>query len=233
MKLFFIAFSASFLLFFNSTQNFAQPLTDTESYIRRIKIDNIVQLISIISSDDIKIDLKVKSLHHIIALIRQNPSEKDSLSKKIIPRIRSLIRSHAEDTKQGFSYQIRQAACSTLGVFNSKDSAPKAIGEIRYLLMKDKNHRVRTSCARVLGDFKAVSDLATKVLLERLNHILKEDKLGKQITYEISVNLIIILRSIGRLASKTAFIPLMRVLQSGYPVSVKKEAEEAMERINW
>ena len=232
-KLFFVVLAFIFASSLNSVRLFAQPLVDTDNYIRLITIDNIFQLVSMIGAKDIKVELKVKSLHRIIDLIKKNPSKKDSLSKKIVPKIRSLIKNHSQDTRKNFNYQIRQAACSTLGIFNSKDSAPKAISEIRHLLTKDKNQKVRTSCARVLGDFKAVPDLATRVLLESLNSILKADKLSKKITHEISVNLIIILRSIGNLGSKSAFIPLMRVLQSGYPVVVKKEAEEAMERIQW
>ena len=232
-KLFCVVLACIFVSLLNSVRLFTQPLADTESYIRLITIDNISQLVSMIGAKDIKVELKVKSLHRIIDLIKKNPSKKNSLSKKIIPKIRSLIKNHSQDTRKNFNYQIRQAACSTLGIFNSKDSAPKAISEIRHLLTKDKNRKVRTSCARVLGDFKAVPDLATKVLLKSLNSILREDKLSKKLTHEISVNLIIILRSIGNLGSKSAFIPLMRVLQSGYPAVVKKEAEEAMERIHW
>ena len=211
----------------------SQPLADTESYIRKINLKHIGQLLAMLDSADIKVDLKVKALHRITVLMKKNPSKIDKFSGKVISQIRSLVKQHATDTQTNFNYKVRQATCGTLGRFNTKKSSARAIAEIRKLFLNDTNGKVKTACARVLGDFGVVPDLATKVLVERLNDMLEKNKKAAQISHESSVPMIVILRSIGKLSSKTAFIPLMKVLQSGYPVAVKKEAEEAMEKISW
>ena len=212
----------------------AQLLNETKMYIKKIQLKDISQLASLIKSSSIKAELKVEAINRIEYLARKNPEQVYKMGKKLIKDIRESLRGHQTDTQTNFNYKIRQAACDLLSAFNSKEIAPTSISEIRNLFLSDSSHKVQISCARALGDFKETPDLASKVLLEKLNSILEvAQKKDKSYYYDDGVKMLVIIRSIGNLASKSSFLTLMKVLQSGLSVPIKKEAEAAIEKIKW
>ena len=203
-----------------------------ESIIENIEINNISQLIDLAQAKGIRAEVKVKALHRISHLFRRNKNKKNLPAIKTVKQLGKVARLNSQDRGSNFLYKVRQAVCSTLSMINSKEVSPFSIGEIQTLLLKEKNDRVRVSCFHALGNFRVAGDLASKVLLEQLKTIYKQGKIS-EISHESTIQLIVIIRSLGELASRSAFIPLMKILQSKYPISLKKEAEKAIEKISW
>ncbi|HNJ05700.1 MAG TPA: hypothetical protein PLB73_15680, partial [Leptospiraceae bacterium] len=69
---------------------------------------------------------------------------------------------------------------------------------------------------------------ATTELVAALNSELERGPQADNVTVATAI-----IRSLGSLRDRRSFVPLMRVIQSRFPTSTKREAQRALENIKW
>lgn len=115
----------------------------------------------------------------------------------------------------------REAACYALGAFKDPDGIPALSQSVKA----DRNIRVRVAAAFNLQFFSqntAVQGLITALLLET------------QKEYNASTPLLFaIIKAMGEIGDKEAFVPLLKVTQLYLPDYIKEEAQKSIERIKW
>jgi len=189
----------------------------------------------------------VKDISKLIWLIKQSNSN-SSLTIKAMRRLGSLYKIHylnltkkekeIIDTlslilkKQSNNASIRKESCITLQYFENSEYAHLAIQSLREVIMKDKNTDVSTACVYSLSQYPRKGRLASRALLKKFTIDLKHARKQKITKDNIKMAKAII-KALATLKQKQAFIPLMKIIQSSYPVSVKRLAENAIEKINW
>lgn len=197
-------------------------------HLKYIQAEDIDMLFELLEDEDVTAELKAKGVARIGTIYRERPKALDKNADEIFNIIIS-VRDAAKKQPSKAEDDLRSECALTLGIFAKTPKASQAISELRGSLMDDPNYRVNSSSAHILREFTENSSAANKVLIEKLNVFLKQSILKEddvRLTYTI-------LSSMGTLGEKRSFISLMRVLQSGYPVYVKKAAEEAIGSIDW
>ncbi len=117
--------------------------------------------------------------------------------------------------------KVRIAACYALGSFGENDVIPVLISSLK----EDKHYAVRVAAAYVLQTFKeesAVDGLIDGLLLE----IQKDKNASFPVVRQI-------IRSLGVIGNKKAFIPLLKATQVSFPNDIKEDAQESIEKITW
>lgn len=149
-------------------------------------------------------------------------------SEKGKEAIEGVLKRHNSSSQQGAyssgedtTAQVRVAACYALGEFQDKESVPI----LANTLKKDRNSEVRVAAAYALQLFD--SELSVDGLVDALlMEIQKEDKASLAVVRQV-------VRSLGKLQHKKAFIPLLKATQVGFPNNIKEEAQKAMDKIDW
>ncbi|MCE9501241.1 MAG: hypothetical protein K8R21_12210 [Leptospira sp.] len=216
------------MISFSSGVNSQDQLYDVYDKIERIKLKDIDQLLQLAADAEIVPMVKERAINRIGVLLNENPAEAEK-QQNVITAMSNAITQNTTDSPAKPTYKVRSAACICLRVFDRTPMAVSAIEIVRKTMMEDKSLDVVSACAHSLGDFSLNSAPATKAILERLNRDYSKENRSSEDIRVISI----IINSLGRLGSKQAFIPLMKVIQSGFPVSIKKEAQIAIDKLKW
>lgn len=123
---------------------------------------------------------------------------------------------------------LRIAACETLALFADFSDAGNLISPLGTRVKSDPHEEVRLAAARALGRFYKNRQNASGLLVEALTRELGR---GPQADNVRLVGALI--RSLGGLQDKRAFVPLMRVIKSPFPTYTKREAQRALENLKW
>jgi hypothetical protein len=115
----------------------------------------------------------------------------------------------------------REAACYALGAIGNSNAIPALATSVK----DDYNKRVRVSAAWNLGYFNQLT--AVDGLIKGL---LNEIEKGKNASEPVVMTII---RSLGEIGNKRAFVPLLKVTQVYLPDYVKEEAQKSIEKIKW
>lgn len=192
--------------------------------VNRVGLKDADQLLKLVEREDITTMVKVRAVQRIAALYRENREEAEPQAQKFITTLTNGLKNLKKDENPYFHFKARSSICMALGDFDNSDHASTAIAAIREALLNDPNHRVIQTCAQSLGEFRNNRSKAADALIERINKSLQESSIKYGDVGIMSVTV----ASLAKLRQKKAFIPLMRVLQSGYPDHVKKEADRAI-----
>lgn len=123
---------------------------------------------------------------------------------------------------------LRVAACETLALFAGFSDAGNLLSALGDRVQGDPHEEVRLAAARTLGRFSKNREGAASVLIQTLT---KELGRGPQADNVRLVGALI--RSLGALQDKRAFVPLMRVIKSPFPTYTKREAQRSLENLKW
>ncbi len=197
--------------------------------MQTIGLKDIEQLYKIIRREDIATSVKMRAIRRIAEIYRQNPQEAESKAAEMVEALDNVIKKSTNDQSPINHFMLRAEACLALGSYDESNVASKAYTIIDTQLKNDKYLEVRSACAQSLGFFKKNKAEVGQKLLASLEAQLKADPIQD---YDIRLTINII-NSLGRLKYRDAFVALIKVLQSGYPPNVKKEAERAIKEINF
>ncbi|MCB1173093.1 MAG: HEAT repeat domain-containing protein [Leptospiraceae bacterium] len=124
---------------------------------------------------------------------------------------------------------LREEACNVLALFARIDGSGSLVQPLgRVLKNGDEHVDVRVAAARSLGRFQNQSGQAVETLLDALNAEIKAGPNQNNIRMAGAT-----ITSLGYLGDKKAFVPLMRVLNSSFPSGTKRQAQAALESLNW
>ncbi len=192
--------------------------------VNRVGLKDADQLLKLIERDDITTSVKIRAIQRIATLYRENREEAEPQAQKFIQSLSGALQNLKKDENPYFHFKVRSSACMALGDFDNSDHGASAIGVIKEALLNDPDPKVIQACAQSLGEFRNNRSPAADALIERVNKSMSEPiiKYGDVGVMSVSI------ASLAKLKQKKAFIPLMKVLQSGYPDHVKKEADRAI-----
>ncbi|MCC6275774.1 MAG: HEAT repeat domain-containing protein [Leptospiraceae bacterium] len=203
-------------------------LYDVYEKIEKLTIKDVDQLIQLMQDKEIVPSAKARAINRV-AVLYQHQAQEIEKQQNLITVLAGVIDQNKADSPSSPQYKVRSAACLALRIFDPSTHANAAIDAVKKPLLEDSHLDVLTACAHSLGDFNRNSIPATKALLERLSKDYTKENRSSEDVRTVSV----VVNALGKLGSKQSFIPLMKVLQSGYPVSVKKEAQIAIDRLRW
>ncbi|MCS6985552.1 MAG: hypothetical protein NZM25_10570 [Leptospiraceae bacterium] len=200
-------------------------LDTIESAIRMAGVHDLEELLKILKANHMATMVKVKAVRRVAEIYKENSN---SVSPDIIlSHYREALTSHNDDNPPHSHYLIRGEICSSLAQYASSPNASEALRLAQKQVQLDTHIEVKASCAQALGSFHQNPNEAGKSLLEIL-----EQELRTEAPHEANIKLVMnLVHSLGRLKYRPAFVGLIKVLQSGYPASVKKEAEFAIRNL--
>lgn len=172
--------------------------------------------------DTIKPPLKSRAILRLSVLI----SSEENKSHEVVA---SFLKALGKNMHPKMDLLVRESTCQALASFRKTKSEDDALLLIEKILGSDFEEKVQVACAHSLGEYRNRLETATNILLKRLEIINAKqstDPVDYVVTAEIS-------RSLGELGHRKSYIPLMKILQSRYPISVKKEAQKAVKKIQW
>lgn len=193
--------------------------------VNRVGLKDADQLLKLIERDDITTTVKIRAVQRIATLYRENREEAEPQAQKFITSMTNALKNLKKDENPTFHFKVRESVCMALSDFDNSDHAASAIASIQEALLNDPNARVVQSCAQSLGEFRNNRSKAADALIARIEKNLAQ----KEIKYGDTGIMTVTISSLEKLRQKKAFIPLMRVIQSGYGVNVKNAADSAIE----
>lgn len=198
-----------------------------ERSLQSIGLSHINELYQILQSPEIATSIKMRTLRRIAVIYQENIPDSEKETGKIVENFRQVLKNHNEDEPPINHYLLRSEVCSVIHYFISSKNSENFLQIAQSQLVEDKNLEVKANCAQTLGYFKDHAQTSGKILNEVLGKQLKEENLDEK-NIRLTMNLI---NAIGRVRYRAAFVSLIKVLQSGYPPMVKKEAEYAIRQI--
>lgn len=196
------------------------------SIMNRIGLDGSGELAKMISDPKVSIASKRNAVQRLGELSKDLPANKNIPSSKLYNPILGVLT--PQKGVEGH-HVLRQEACNVLSKFADMDGSQNIINPLGRVIQNSDEHKdVRVAAARSLSKFRSQSSVAAESLLIALD---KEMKLGPNPNNVRVVSAVI--SSLGRLGAKKAFVPLMRVLQSGFPSSTKRQAQASLESLEW
>ena len=146
---------------------------------------------------------------------------------KILSSLKNIVKDYDNSNTNRYFYKLYRNTCITLGDLEvSHQYSKPAFEEIQKILKENRNLDVITSCIQVAGQFIKNKDIAGKTLASLLSKYLEKP---------VSLTSISLIRSlihaIGEIQEEKAYVPLMLVLQSGYPERIKRDAYDALDKL--
>ncbi len=208
----------------------AAATPEVEAYfrvIRSIKYENSDQLVEMVKDDKIIAPIKVKTIQRIIEIYTADKEKAAAKAPAYVDSISYALKNSREDNARMRHYTVRTEACFALSNFDGTAQASAALDGIKNGVLEEKNVEVLGSCVNALSHFKQSSELASQKLLEML-----DIQLDREVLSETDIKITIaILGALSRQNYPPAFVPLLRVLQSGYPENVKLDAQRGLDNI--
>lgn len=197
-------------------------------HLKYIQVEDVDMLFELLEDKSVTTKLKSKGMARLGSIYREHPKELEKNADRVLNLITEIRDQHNKQANDEDD-ELRRECVLALGIFASGSKAPQAIEEISKSLNDDPAYTVNSSAAHILREFKNNSSEANNVLIKKLDSFLKKTVLTEN---DLKTTFTVI-SSMGTLGQKRSFIPLMRVLQSGFPVYIKKAAEEAIGSIDW
>lgn len=213
-----------FFLFLAPGIVFAQ---ETAPVFNRIPANEkgVEELTRLLSDPGVRVEEKSNAVDRLGVLARQLYGSNFPPEKLYNPMLGALNPQQGE----AYHYVLRIHICQSLGNFwnlkGGQDVIP-ALG--RRLGDVQENEEVRIAAARSLGKFRLQSDQAAQELLSGLEKEIERGPQADNVTIVTSM-----VQGLGMLGDKRGFVPLMKLIKSRFPSSVKKEAQRSLESIRW
>ncbi len=194
--------------------------------IRQLGLDDSDLLIKVLEDPEIIPEIKSCTAYHIGHLLHQanQNSAKPEDSQQALAALRKVYQNYRDDTRHVANYKVRESVCLALGGFDKTPLSQEAIALLSEIARNDSNPAVTIACVTMLGSVSRERSAAARSLVEILEKTLDRKEISQQ-----DINLVnLLVTSLGKLEQAEAFVPLVRVLQSGYPAYVKKATERAI-----
>lgn len=201
----------------------AQP--GVTATMNRIPLEGHAELSKMLSDPKVDITSKRAAIERIGELSKDLLSRKDiSPSKLYNPLLGVLTPQKIEG-----HHVLRGVACKVLGRFSDLAGGATLVGPLAKVVRNSREHQdVRVEAARALGLFKKQPAAVVEALVSALDAEVKRGPQKDNVRITSAV-----ITSLGVMGDKRAFVPLMRVLRSGFPLDTKRNAQAAMEALKW
>lgn len=206
----------------------AGPAAAQEStcYIfNRIPITGAEEIAKQLSDPKVRLEDKACGVSRLGELSRELMNRRDVAPSSLYNPILGAL---APQTQVPEHHVLRENACQALARFGDLPESDKLIAPLGKVLKEDSHEEVRLACARALSRFFKDAPLATQELVNALNSEIEKGPQADNVTVTTAV-----VRALGGLRDRRSFVPLMRVIQSRFPTSTKREAQRALENIKW
>lgn len=211
------------LLFALTAPAFAQEST---CYIfNRIPVTGVDEIAKQLSDPKVRLEDKSCAVSRLGELSRELVNNKNVAPSSIY---NPILGSLAPQTQTADHHILREAACQALARFSDLPESERLIQPLGKVVKEDSHEEVRLACARALSRFYKDAAGATTELVAALNSELERGPQADNVTVATAI-----IRSLGSLRDRRSFVPLMRVIQSRFPTSTKREAQRALENIKW
>lgn len=214
---------------------YSQAADDTYiSAIRAVDYSGMAQLYSLIKSSDININVKIAAIKRIGDIYKSAQKQKESgrlrkIEKRFIEEAGRYIKNNQTDVKPQQHHLGRKQMCRTLGLFHHTPNSEKAVEVIKEPLLNDRNEHVANTCGEAMAKYTNSGGKAASAVGKRILQILKKGNITEDNINQMSL----MITAAEKLGHKNLFLPLMKVIQSGYPTWIKKEAERAIKSMKW
>lgn len=176
----------------------------------------------VLEDEEIIPEIKSCAVYQVGKILGENPN-----SKNILPSLRKLYERYRNDTVQAQYFRVRESICYTLGKLENTGQADEAVEFMGHIASSDNHPAVSHACITMLGATTTQRQKAAQRLIQILN-----SKLSRKDMEQGDITLVhLIVSALGTLEQSEAFLPLIQVLQSGYPAYVKKATERALQNI--
>lgn len=162
---------------------------------------------------------KVRALEKMSVIYQQSGKQGEQVAYRYLVGISAGLAHKSPD--------VREAACAAVGVFSESAIAPQLASTIAKTLRDELHPGVIATCARSLQVFSKEAATITPALLAQLDRYLAElrdNSADERALRELC-------RALKAMKQRKSFIPLLKLLQSRYSESVKREAQEAIQAI--
>lgn len=206
----------------------ASPAMAQEStcYIfNRIPVTGVDEIAKQLSDPRVRLEDKACGISRLGELSRELMNRKDIAPSSLYNPILGAL---APQTQVPEHHVLRENACQALARFGDLPESEKLIAPLGKVLKEDSHEEVRLACARALSRFFKDAPAATQELVNALNSEIEKGPQADNVTVTTAV-----VRALGGLRDRRSFVPLMRVIQSRFPTSTKREAQRALENIKW
>lgn len=162
---------------------------------------------------------KVRALEKMAIIYQQSGKQGEQVAYRYLTGIGTGLAHKSPD--------VREAACSAVGVFAESAVAPQLASVAAKVLQEELHPEVIATCARSLQAFTKEAATIVPALLSQLDRYLAElrdSSADERALREIC-------HTLKAMKQRKSFIPLLKLLQSRYGESVKREAQEAIQAI--
>lgn len=191
----------------------------------RIPITGAEEITKQLSDPKVRLEDKSCGISRLGELSRELVSRKDIAPSSLYNPILGAL---APQTQMADHHILREVACQALARFSDLPESEKLVAPLGKVLKEDSHEEVRLACARALSRFFKDAPTATQELVNALNSEIEKGPQADNVTVTTAV-----VRALGGLRDRRSFVPLMRVIQSRFPTSTKREAQRALENIKW
>jgi len=191
----------------------------------RVPITGIDEITKQLSDPKVRLEDKSCGVARLGELARELIDRKDLAPSSLYNPILGAL---APQVEVPGHHILRESACQALGRFSDLPESEKLVAPMGKILREDNHEEVRLACARSLAHFYKDSNSATTELVTALNIELEKGPQADNVTVATAI-----IRSLGGLRDRRGFVPLMKVIQSRFPTSTKREAQRALENIKW
>jgi len=215
-------------LFLHANDLVSQTIRYTIEVIRRVPLAGADQLGEMLADPGVSVTVKRHAVRRLAELSRQlrSPENENFPAEKLY---RPVIRSLEPEPDVQDHHVLREEAARALGSMHWLRDAEAFIPPLGRTARDPEEHvDVRRAAAEALGKFRENSRLASETLVKVLDAAIENGPNADNVRVLTAV-----VASLGMLREKTAFVPLMRVVNSGFPVTVKRRAEQSLENIRW
>ncbi len=198
----------------------------TAHAISRVGLTGIDELAKTISDPVVRIEEKEEAVRRLGELAKQLYVRKDIPASRLYNPILGVM-SPQENVRH--HHILRIAACEALAEFANADGSAALLDSLGKVLSNLNEHEeVRLAAARSLGRFQKDGAQATDQLVAALTKEVERGPTSNNVTVTTAI-----VKGLSNLRDRRSFVPLMRVIQSGFPTYTKKEAQKALENIKW
>jgi hypothetical protein len=169
---------------------------------------------------------KILVMERMNIVLLENKSKLNENGKELIGILSNLLDNNP-DSESSYYPMIRKKSCFMLGNFRKTNFEEDAYDRILQQIKNETNLEVTGTCLGVMVNFDNYKDKTNKILIELTKVLLKKKRLDD----EDSDLMQSIINGFAELKFKSSYIPLMKVLDSKFPVEIKNSAKEVLETL--
>lgn len=191
---------------------------------QRVTMKNADILQDILKDEQISLKIKRCTMDWTRELFELEASKAAPHAQAFYNIANDFLDNYNDDGAFTMNEEIRGSACYLLAALEGTSQKGPSIERIKKAINEDKSYMVVQNCINSLGALKDSKNEALEILTGMVEKKLKKEDINAEDVKMMSQ----LVTMVGRLELKSGYIPLMKVMQSGYPKEVKDATQRAI-----